>query len=150
MTVAEMWPSRRLGDGLRDLKSSFSPIWESQAWVGARKPPLAVASVVGADDLVITGGGAGATLLLRPLLLFLAGRLAPANSMSSRLSVFSLTFPSAVVAVPDGAEVRRTVVSFSLLLDTEEPPADSVEDLRRSLAMPLLTAATDLALTGLV
>jgi len=26
MIVAETWPSRRLGDGLRDLKSSFSPM----------------------------------------------------------------------------------------------------------------------------
>jgi hypothetical protein len=142
MTVAEMWPSRRLGDGLRDLKSNFSPMCESQAWVGARNPPLAVASVVGVFE-------AGGTPLRSPVAAaagFLFFRL-PANSMSSLFRVFSLTFPSPAVVVvavvtADGAEVRRLPVSFSLLLDTEEP--DSVDALRWSfVAVPLII---DLAL----
>ena len=35
-----------MGEGLRDLTSILSPMWDSQAWVGARNPPFTLLSVV--------------------------------------------------------------------------------------------------------
>ena len=96
----------------------------------------------------------GVGSLGRPLLavvLLLLRPPPPANSMSSRLRVFSRTLTS-VAVVADGADVRRPVVSFSLLLDTDEP--DSVDAFRWSFVcdvdpVPLTMVLVDLAL-GLV
>lgn len=110
-------------------------MWESQAWVGARKPPLAVDSVVGVLTPCWTddgGWGAEPWRLLPPLTdVLLLRPPAVANSMSSFLRVFSRTLPSkAEDRLPD---------SFSLLLDTEDEPLDSVEAFRRSLGpLPLV------------
>jgi len=95
--------------------------------VGARKPPLAVASVPGA-----AARGAGGLPADRPPpplpILLLRPAAGAANSMSSFFRVFSRTFPS---RAPE-AEDRRPA-SFSLLLDTEDEPLDSVDALRWSL-----------------
>jgi hypothetical protein len=142
MTVAETWPSRRLGDGLRDLKSNFSPMCDSQAWVGARKPPLAVTSVV-----ALGAGGAGGlpAVLLLPFLLLrppLPAADAP-NNMSAFFRVFSRTFPSATAA----AEERRPAASFSLLLVAEDEPLDSVDALRWSLSAVAAAPPVPLVIT---
>ncbi len=143
MIVAETWPSRRLGEGLRDLKSNFSPMCDSQAWVGARKPPLAVTSVV-----ALGAGGAGGlpAALLLPFLLLrppLPAADAP-NNMSAFFRVFSRTFPSATAA----AEERRpAAASFSLLLVTEDEPLDSVDALRWSLSAIVAAAPVPLVIT---
>lgn len=118
-TVVERFLSGGAGEGLLDLRSMGSPIYEIQDFVGAKYPPFALLTVVfGGSRLTIPPFS-----LFSPFLFF-------SNSISSFFIVFSLTFEFCLFRLPDLPEFSEDLLADLILPSslsnplTEEPFLD--------------------------